>query len=131
MSDIKLLVVEDETLVADDLEEFLTPAGYSCVGASSGTAAMRELEVQGPAFRGVLTDIRLGRGPNGWDVAKRAREIMADIPVIYASGDSAAEWASKGVPNSVMIPKTVCAGPGRDRDLPADQRGSHGPSLVF
>lgn len=53
----------------------------------------------------MLTDIRLGRGPNGWDVAKRAREIMADIPVIYVSGDSAAEWASKGVPNSVMVPK--------------------------
>ncbi|MDP8919398.1 MAG: response regulator, partial [Pseudomonadota bacterium] len=56
-------------------------------------------------FSGVVTDIRLGAGPTGWDVARRARELAPGIPVIYVSGDSAHEWDSRGLPNSVMITK--------------------------
>lgn len=105
MSEIKLLVVEDEALVADDLEEALTAAGYTCVVAGTGVAALRELDLNGLSFKGVLTDIRIGRGPSGWDVGQRARELVADMPVIYMSGDSSGDWTSKGVPNSIMIPK--------------------------
>ena len=105
MSEIKLLVVEDEALVADDLEEALTAAGYTCVVAGTGVAALRELDLNGLSVKGVLTDIRIGRGPSGWDVGQRARELVADMPVIYMSGDSSGDWTSKGVPNSIMIPK--------------------------
>ena len=79
MSEIKLLIVEDEALVADDLEEALTAAGYTCVVAGTGVAALRELDLNGLSFKGVLTDIRIGRGPNGWEVGQRARELVADM----------------------------------------------------
>ena len=57
----------------------------------------------------MITDIRLGKGPSGWEVGHRAREIVSGIPVIYISGDSAHDWSAKGVPNSVMVPKPFVA----------------------
>jgi DNA-binding response OmpR family regulator len=42
---------------------------------------------------------------DGWEVARRAREIDPAFPVVYMSGQHAEEWASKGVPNSIMLAK--------------------------
>jgi CheY-like chemotaxis protein len=59
-----------------------------------------------PPFRAVVTDINLGRNRmDGWDVARHARENKPDMPVVYMTGDSADEWASKGVPNSILLTK--------------------------
>jgi two-component SAPR family response regulator len=38
-------------------------------------------------------------------VAKHAREINDKLPIIYITGASAHDWASKGVPNSQLMPK--------------------------
>jgi DNA-binding response OmpR family regulator len=57
-------------------------------------------------YRAVVTDINFGRNKiDGWDVARRAREIDPDFPVVYMSGKDADHWASKGVPNSIMLAK--------------------------
>jgi CheY-like chemotaxis protein len=53
----------------------------------------------------LVTDIELGGRLTGWDVAQRARELKPDLPVIYMTGNSGDEWASRGVPNSVLITK--------------------------
>ena len=53
----------------------------------------------------MITDIRLSAGPDGWAVARRARELVPNMPVVYMSGDSSQEWSSKGVPNSLMVAK--------------------------
>ena len=71
----------------------------------TGAQAIEQLNNDAVLFKGVLTDIRLGKGPTGWDVAHRARDIVHDMPIVYMSGDSALDWSSKGVPNSIMIPK--------------------------
>ena len=42
---------------------------------------------------------------DGWEVARRAREIDPGFPIVYSSGMSAAEWPSKGVPHSIMLEK--------------------------
>ena len=100
-----LLIVEDEILIQQTLEDTLTDAGFSVMIASNGTDAMTQLGDDAQGFRGIITDIRIGDGPNGWDVAQRARELVYDMPIVYMSGDSGHEWTSKGVPNSVMIGK--------------------------
>ena len=41
----------------------------------------------------------------GWDVARHAREIDAGFPVVYMTGANADDWASKGVPNSILLSK--------------------------
>jgi CheY-like chemotaxis protein len=54
----------------------------------------------------LVTDINLGSGElDGWDVARHAREIEPQFPVVYMSGIEADQWASKGVPNSIMLAK--------------------------
>jgi DNA-binding NtrC family response regulator len=102
---IVLLLVEDEALLHSILEEGLGDAGFVLTIKDSGTSAIAELDAGSGVFNAVVTDIRLGDGPSGWDVGRRARELVPDMPVIYMSGDSAADWASKGVPGSIMIQK--------------------------
>ena len=75
--------------------------------ASSGGEAIKLLEGQETgSIRALVTDIKLGpSSPSGWEVARRAREVHSDIPVVYVTGDSANDWSSQGVPNSVLITK--------------------------
>jgi DNA-binding NtrC family response regulator len=47
----------------------------------------------------LVFDYRIGK------LAQHAREIDPEFPVVYMSGASAADWASKGVPNSIMLEK--------------------------
>ncbi len=100
-----VLLVEDEAVVQEWMHTELVDAGFAVVAAADATQALAELEADVERFKAVITDIKLGDGPDGWDIGRRARELVADMPVVYVSGDSADAWTSKGVPNSVMIVK--------------------------
>ncbi len=102
---IMLLLVEDEALIRLHLQEELTDKGFELVVAATGAQALAELEVDAARFRGLLTDIKVGAGPDGWDLAERARSFVPAIPVVYMSGDSGHLWTVKGVPNSIMVTK--------------------------
>jgi FixJ family two-component response regulator len=54
---------------------------------------------------GVITDIRLGPGASGWEIARYARGLKSEIAVVFVSGDSVDDWAAEGVPKSVIIQK--------------------------
>lgn len=99
-----LLLAEDEILVADLIESALDDAGYQVVLVENGAAALAWL-ASAPPFAGLITDIRMGAGPDGWALARKAREMRPDLPVVYMSGDSEAEWTSHGVPMSVLVAK--------------------------
>jgi DNA-binding NtrC family response regulator len=105
MTTAVLLIAEDEFLLVPDIEEALEEAGYQIVITSNGTDAIAQLETDASRFKALITDIRMGPGPTGWDVAHRARELSPSLPVIYMTGDSAASWAANGVPNSVLLQK--------------------------
>jgi CheY-like chemotaxis protein len=64
----------------------------------------RLLKDKQTAYRALVTDIHLAK-PDGWDVARAAREIDPAFPIVYMTGAAADEWGSKGVPNSVLISK--------------------------
>jgi DNA-binding response OmpR family regulator len=97
--------VEDEEAIRHLLEDTLEEAGFEMVMASDGDQALSELEADAERFRALVTDISLGRGPDGWEVARRARELKPDMAVVYMSGGSGHEWAAQGVPKSVLVPK--------------------------
>lgn len=88
-----------------DIETSLVEAGFDVVDAANGADAMRIFDERPADFSALITDIRLGQGSNGWDVARHVRESVPTMPVVYISGDSAGDWSSQGVPNSVMIAK--------------------------
>ena len=99
-----ILVVDDEPLVRLAIVAALEDGGYGVVEAVNGQAALVELE-RAEQLRGLVTDIRMGPGLNGWEVAHGAREKFASLAVVYVTGDSAAEWSAHGVPMSIVLQK--------------------------
>ena len=79
----RLLVVEDEPLVAFDAEHLLGDAGYVVVGTVDGVAEAVRLIGDGSAIDLVLADVNLADG-NGMDVAIAARAV--DVPVMFVTG---------------------------------------------
>jgi DNA-binding response OmpR family regulator len=101
-----ILVVEDDHLIQSVVEETLKDGGFEIDIASSAKQATEKLDVAGGKYRALVTDINLGPdNVDGWEIARHAREIDPAFPVVYMSGDSAEDWASKGVPNSIMLSK--------------------------
>lgn len=101
-----ILVVEDDQLLQGVIEEALTDGGFEIVIAGSGESAVELLTTADGKYRALVTDVNLGRDRmNGWDIARHAREIDPAFPIIYMSGDSAENWSSQGVPNSIMLSK--------------------------
>jgi DNA-binding response OmpR family regulator len=97
-------VVEDDNDIQNLLEEALIDAGFAVTQAMSGEAAIELLDSKDLHFRALVTDVDLKSGITGWDVARHAREISPDLPVIYAAS-TLHEWGSMGVPNSIQIAK--------------------------
>ena len=86
--------------------EALVDGGFAVAQASTPEDARDMIDAPDAAYRALVTDINLAPGQEtGWDFAKRARTINADLPVVYMTGDSGDQWASCGVPNSVLITK--------------------------
>ena len=79
---VSLLIVEDDPTIQLTLHDALEDAGYAVMQASSGHEAMRLLGERGEELRGLVTDVDLGDGLDGWHVARHAREIAQDLPVI-------------------------------------------------
>jgi CheY-like chemotaxis protein len=96
-------MVEDEALTALSLQDALEQSGFVVHHASDGEEASDYLKDHHGALAAIVTDIRFGPGIDGWEVARRARELDADIPVIYMSGDSAHEHARQGVSESFIL----------------------------
>jgi CheY-like chemotaxis protein len=103
---VRVLLVDDEALIVEVLQAALEDGGYTVHTAHSGKAAMAALAQDPLEYRALVTDVDIERnGPTGWDVAKRARELQPDLPVIYMTGASGHEWSANGVPNSILLTK--------------------------
>lgn len=102
---LTLLVAEDEALIRCAMEQTLESGGFDVVAASSGEEALQLLIDSEAQFAGLITDIRLGDGIDGWALARRARELFPDLCVVYVTGDSAEDWPAKGVPGSLVLQK--------------------------
>ena len=100
-----ILYVEDDAVVRLSLATALEDAGFVVREVGDGKEALAALEAGGEAVRGLVTDVNLGTDPDGWAIARKAREREATLPVVYVSGESQEAWAANGVPNSVLIAK--------------------------
>jgi CheY-like chemotaxis protein len=100
-----VLLVEDEPLVLLVAQDALEAGGYTVLPVQLSSEALDVLDRRRDELAGLVTDIRLPGGPDGWDVARRARELRSDLPIVYTTADSAADWSAKGVPNSVVVQK--------------------------
>jgi len=100
-----ILVIEDDQALQTIVDEALTEGGFEPAIAASGEEAVTLLKGGLTKYRALVTDIGLRGRMDGWEVAQQAREIDPAFPIIYMSGAHAEDWASKGVPNSIMLAK--------------------------
>jgi CheY-like chemotaxis protein len=100
-----LLYVEDEPLIAMAIIDLLEEAGFDVKHALDGPSAIALLDEDPGRYAALVTDVRLPKGINGWQIGHHARTVRPHIPVVYVSGDSGAEWSAEGVPDSMMLQK--------------------------
>ena len=100
-----VLVVEDDPQIQVLIEAALDQGGFDCVITASGEEAINLLQEEAGKYCALLTDINLSLAMDGWEAARRARKLKPDIPVLYMTGDSADQWASSGVPHSIILNK--------------------------
>ncbi len=81
----RVLVVEDEFLIRMTLAEALGDEGFEVIEAETADAALPLLHAD-PAIRLLLTDIQLPGVLNGRSLAKKAREHLPTLPIIYMTG---------------------------------------------
>ncbi|RZJ45933.1 MAG: response regulator [Brevundimonas sp.] len=99
-----VLIVDDEALICGLLEDAFEQAGFDVASVFSGVDAINDLGGS-QSFAALVSDVNLGGEVDGWAVAVTARQADPDIPVVYVTGDSAADWSAFGVPNSLVIQK--------------------------
>lgn len=81
---MRIIIVEDEALLALELESEIEAAGHEVVGqAPSSRVAMDLIEAQSPDF--AFVDIHLLDGPTGIDVGRRL--MQHGIPYVFVSGN--------------------------------------------
>lgn len=93
----RILIVEDEPLIAMMLEDFLDALDYGVAGSADSVAGALDLVEQGGCDAAIL-DVNLRGGEHSWPIADRLAE--AGIPFVIATGgggDTIAE-AHRGRP---------------------------------
>src|SRR5688500_6750330 len=106
---MKVLIVEDETLVGMGIQDALTKMGHEVVGqAASQAEALEQFKKLGPDL--VLIDIQLDGGDGGVRVPDQA------------GGAATARGAARGGGAAVSRGGTVAAGEGAARAEPGDSQ---------
>ena len=89
----------------DIVEDALKEGGFETAIAPSAEEAVTLLKGKVMDYRALVTDINLKGRMSGWEVAKQARQIDPTFPIVYMTGAAANDWASHGVPNSLLLEK--------------------------
>ncbi len=89
----KLLLVEDEAIIAMDQSAMLERNGYHVVVAHDGESAVDMIR-EDPGIDLVLMDINLEPGMDGPDVAKEILMIR-DIPIVFLTSHSSSDMVAK------------------------------------
>ncbi|WP_425928173.1 response regulator [Pseudomonas sp. NyZ201] len=81
---LPLLVVEDDNIVRMLMLDVLEELGYEVTEAEDGETALALLR-SGQQFALMLTDVGLP-GIDGKELARQARELRPQLPIMFASG---------------------------------------------
>jgi CheY-like chemotaxis protein len=99
-----VLVVEDEALISSMIADSLADGGFAVHTVASGEEALRYLS-SGTAVDVLFTDISLAGEMDGSVLARRARMLRPDLPIVFASGRWNVLEQLRTVPRSFVLPK--------------------------
>lgn len=80
-----LLLVEDDRLVRETVAAMLEDEGFEVVEACDATAALT-LVKEGLDVPLIVTDVDLGAGPSGTELADMLRRLRPDLRIIFITG---------------------------------------------
>ena len=80
-----LLLVEDDPLVRDTVAMMLEEEGYDVVKAADARGAMQMVR-NGLDAPLIVTDVDLGPGPSGADLADELHRLRPDLSIIFITG---------------------------------------------
>jgi CheY-like chemotaxis protein len=96
---LRILAVDDEPALTKAVVRLLRPVGHLVTTAKSGEEAIEQLEKQ--AFDLVLSDVGMGAGMSGWELAELVRANWPAVRFVLATGWGAGidpvEARTKGV----------------------------------
>ncbi len=100
----RILFVEDNVFCAIETCEALREYGYNMVEVHNASDAMRVIEDQA-RLSALVTDVDLGPGADGFQIARCARAVYPDLPVVFISASAGARHPTEGVAGSQFIAK--------------------------
>ena len=100
---IHVLLVEDEFLISEWVAQSLSEQGFAVQTVANAADALGHLASDQVDV--LFTDINLAGGMDGAALARRAREILPNLPVVYASARVTALAPEARVPGAIMVPK--------------------------
>jgi len=86
MSNFIALVVEDDAFQREALTELLRSEGLEVVECATGAVAELVLVSTGTELRALVTDVELGEGMSGLELAQYARIQFPNLNVVIISG---------------------------------------------
>ena len=91
----RALLIEDEFLIRELAEAYLTDAGFEVTAARDGNEALAVL-AKSTDFDLLFTDVRMPGGIDGREVAERAKQMIPGLRIVYATGysDAAGELSA-------------------------------------
>lgn len=107
----KILIVEDEALIAREIQHRLTNMGWEVVGTAFGEEAVELAIKTQPDL--LLSDIHLRHGLSGIDLARRIQAVM-DVPVVFLTAYSDEDTVAKA---KAVTPFGYIIKPVENRDL--------------
>jgi CheY-like chemotaxis protein len=99
-----VLFVEDEVLVSALMSDVLEERGFEVHAMETGDAALEYLQSGAPVDV-LFTDINMPGDLDGAELAREARNLRPDLPVVYASGRYTAGDLMPMVPRSLFLAK--------------------------
>lgn len=89
---MRILIVEDEALVALDMAMILNAAGYQIIGTKptgdSALAALKTAEAENLLPDLILMDIALRGTLDGIETTKQIKTAYAGIPIVFVTGQA-------------------------------------------
>lgn len=103
MNNHRILLVEDDFLNNLALHEFLEEADFPVESVYCGLTALAAIRRQPPWA--LVTDVDLGPGPDGFEVARFARAAWPGLPVVFISGREGVRPLAESVAGATFIAK--------------------------
>ena len=101
-SEDTVLIVDDEPLMTELFEKFMSKRGFRVLTATSGEEALRVACAEEKSIRLVMTDMTMPE-MDGLTLAAELGRRMPHVPVVLATGHDADMRTANGLPNVVAV----------------------------